>query len=147
MNRHIWGKKFAIFILTFSIILLLSIPQINQGSGYDKVGPRFFPWIITTGLMVVSIFILFKRSNTPSVTINLYRLFTLLLGVSLIFLGLERLGFILTMTLLFSFISYQIHKGNLLKRLGIGFMFSLGIYLLFTWVLDLNLPRGALYFL
>mgnify|MGYP002636391862 CR=1 FL=1 len=147
MNRLIWGKKFAIFILICSIIFLLSIPQINQGSGYDNVGPRFFPWVITTGLLLVSIFILFKRSTVPSIAINLYRLLTLLLGVTLIFLCLEPLGFILTMALLFSFISYQIHKGNLFKRLGIGFIFSLAIYLLFTLVLDLNLPRGALYFL
>ena len=140
MINHFLKKKFAIWTLFFSFVLFWGIFQINQGSGYDRVGPRFFPWLITVSLAFISLYILLKRDSPAPLRVDSHKFFKLILPLTLIFISLEYLGFIISMAILFAFVSYQIKKGPVYILITYGFIVSICIFSIFTYALDLNLP-------
>jgi putative tricarboxylic transport membrane protein len=48
----------ALGIAGVGIVLLAGIPQIGVGAGYDRIGPRFFPYIVAGGSILVGAWML-----------------------------------------------------------------------------------------
>ncbi|NIN34141.1 MAG: hypothetical protein GTO60_03155, partial [Gammaproteobacteria bacterium] len=91
----------------------------NLGSGYDRIGPRFFPYIIASGLLITGSVMLVSslRSirNNIELSLDVKALITLLIAMLLSVLFIQRLGFILSMMLLFAMVAHAFRSRRVFR--------------------------------
>ena len=125
-------------------------------AGYDRIGPRFFPYLVAGGLLVCGVLLLIQAlrgygarpeagedvdAEAPADWRPVLILSSaLLLDIFLI----ERIGFVLSSTLLFWGVCLGFGSRRYLRDVLSGLGLSLVAYLVFTRLLDLNLPAGIL---
>ena len=149
MNRQVKVElAFASAALLMGIYMLIGSVSINLGSGYDHIGPRFFPYIIASGLVITGL-VMFVQSlrstgNKAELSIDIAALITLLLALVLSVLFIQRLGFIVSMALMFAMVARAFNSQRLIRDLCAGLVLSLIIYFAFTDGLGLILPGGVL---
>jgi putative tricarboxylic transport membrane protein len=140
--------------LALGLFVLAGSFSIGLGAGYDRIGPRFFPYLIAAGALFSGALLLKealgrgKPSRPPgdsrasraggsvAVTLGL----ALASGVLL----LERAGFVLTAALLFWLVARAFASGSPLRDAAVGLALSVASYLAFTRGLGLALPGGLL---
>lgn len=139
---------FAVSVIVLGLYLLYGSGDISLGSGYDRIGPRFFPYLIAAGLLVTSLFMLFdswrQRHNTQASSIEFVPLVYIASGLILCVITLESLGFVLAVTLLFIMISRAFKSRRPLRDAGVGLVLAVIVYYIFTSGLGLVLPDGIL---
>jgi putative tricarboxylic transport membrane protein len=125
-------------------------------TGYDRIGPRFFPLLVAGGLLLCGVLLLIQAlrgrraplepteemdvrapADWPAVAILAA---ALVIDIVLI----ERLGFVLSSTLLFWGVAFGFGSRHYLRDALSGLALALAAYLTFTRLLDLNLPAGLL---
>ena len=149
MNRQLRIElAFAIGAMALGVYLLIGSSSINLGTGYDRIGPRFFPYIIAGGLLVTASMMIIEslRSKREPVMerLDLTSLLTIIVALVLCVLLLESLGFILSVALLFTLIARAFKSYHLLRDPIVGLILAIVIYYIFTSGLGLVLPRGIL---
>ncbi len=149
MNRQVKVElAFACMVIIMGIYMLTGSASINLGSGYDRIGPRFFPYIIASGLLITGSVMLVSslRSirNNIELSLDVKALITLLIAMLLSVLFIQRLGFILSMMLLFAMVAHAFRSRRVFRDLTIGLVLSVIIYFAFTDGLGLVLPGGVL---
>jgi putative tricarboxylic transport membrane protein len=139
---------FALSAIVLGLYLLIGSSGINLGSGYDRIGPRFFPYLIAIGLLLSAgmmvIESVYRRQPPRQVSIELLPLSVLLFALVLSVLLLERLGFVLTVTLLFTLVARAFKSQRYVRDIIIGLLLAVTVYYIFTTGLGLVLPRGIL---
>jgi putative tricarboxylic transport membrane protein len=144
----------ALGALGLGLFLLAGSFSIGLGAGYDRIGPRFFPYLVGFGSLLSGGLLLreafrggktsrpsrgegaFPTSRSASLTLG----FALLSSVLL----LERAGFVLTAALLFWLVARAFASARPARDAVSGLVLSLAVYLAFTRGLGLVLPRGLL---
>ena len=149
MNRqHKVELAFACVALIMGIYMFTGSASINLGSAYDRIGPRFFPYFIASGLIMTGILMILQSlrdiGNKTEVSIDIAAFIKLLIALLLSVLFIQRIGFILSMTLLFAMVARAFESQYLIRDLILGFFLSLIIYFTFTHGLGLVLPDGLL---
>jgi putative tricarboxylic transport membrane protein len=139
---------FAAGAISLGLYLLIGSSGINLGTGYDRIGPRFFPYLIAAGLLVSSgamVFEVLGRSR-PAQTLSIDPLSfsILILALVICVLLLERLGFILAVTVLFTLVARAFKSRRSIRDALVGLILSISVYYIFTAGLGLVLPRGVL---
>jgi len=43
----------ALAIVALGVFLLIGVSKIRLGAGYDRIGPRFFPYAVAAGLLLL----------------------------------------------------------------------------------------------
>jgi len=131
----------GLFILGDSFVIKL-------GSGYDRIGPRFFPLVIATGLLVTGLMMLIevlrginRREVEP---VNLKSFGTLLLGLVMCILLLKPAGFIIAASIQFWLIARAFKSTRTVRDAVIAVILSASVYFIFTRGLGLVLPQGIL---
>ena len=131
----------GLFILGDSFVIKL-------GSGYDRIGPRFFPLVIATGLLVTGLMMLIevlrginRREVEP---VNLKSFGTLLLGLVSCILLLKPAGFIIAASIQFWLIARAFKSTRTVRDAVIAVILSASVYFIFTRGLGLVLPQGIL---
>ena len=129
--------------------------QINVTQSYARVGPRFFPFLVTAGLLICGAILLAQalrgRAADPEGGEDVdadaptdWRAVALvavgLVGTALL---MERLGFPLTAGLLFWAVAFAFGSRSPFAPVY-GLALAFVVYLAFTRLLDLNLPAGVL---
>jgi len=126
--------------------------SINLGSGYDRIGPRFFPMVVAAGLVlsgsVLAWGALRRRptdtfAESPSPT-SWPALGWLASSLALSVLLLDRAGFVLTSTLTFWLVARAFESRRPLRDVVVGAVLSVFVYAAFTRGLGLALPAGFL---
>jgi putative tricarboxylic transport membrane protein len=139
---------FACVALILGIYMLVGSASINLGSAYDRIGPRFFPYIIASGLIITGLGMLVgslrTKRYTAELSMDVMAFGLLLLALLLSVLFVQRLGFILSMTLLFAMVARAFKSQGFIRDLSVGFILVLVIYFAFTDGLGLVLPGGVL---
>jgi putative tricarboxylic transport membrane protein len=139
---------FAVSVIVLGLYLLYGSGDINLGSGYDRIGPRFFPYLIAAGLLITSLMMLLEswqqRHDTQALSIEIFPLVYIASGLILCVLTLEPLGFVLAVTLLFVMISRAFKSTRPLRDAGVGLVLAVIVYYIFTSGLGLVLPEGIL---
>lgn len=155
-SRQVGGLLLALGIIALGIFFLKGVFDIRILPSYARVGPRFFPLVVSIGLLICGAFLAVQawlgQAPEPQeeenvdldAPISLSSMIILGLALFLYILLLERLGFILSSALLFvgstlAFGDRQYLK-NSLWGLGIAFF----IYFMITRLLNLNLPEGLI---
>jgi len=130
----------GLFILGDSFVIKL-------GSGYDRIGPRFFPFVIATGLLVTGLMMLIEvlRGSNPREVepVNLKSFGILLLGLVSCILLLKPAGFIIAASIQFWLIARAFNSTRGLRDAFIAVILSASVYFIFTRGLGLVLPKGV----
>lgn len=141
----------AVATIALGGALLAGSFGIALGAGYDRIGPRFFPYVVAVGLILSGGLLVRdvqsraaasstrRREPTNGRAIALL-VAALVLSVAL----LEPAGFVLTATLLFALVARAFASRHPLRDALVGLLLSLFVYLAFTRGLGLVLPRGLL---
>ena len=162
MIRRVSGEQWlAIGIILIGLVMAWQISEISVDTGYAGIGPRFFPSLVVTGLIVAGGALLIQRRhrNGPDTIIEEgandtdeleaeeavshqadWRMFAIVSGSLLCHMALIGIvGFTLAGTLL----CFGICRGLETRRpwldLGLSFGLALGLFHLFK-TLGLNLP-------
>ena len=133
-------NPFSLFLIIFSLCFLLSIPLINKGMGYDSIGPRFFPWIISLPLFILSLTGAFRLASRNMIRHDYDNFVLPFIIVLFSLLLIEYLGFIVTMTLIFTTIAFFLSQTNLIRKIIIGLIFSSLLFIFFSYFLNISLP-------
>jgi putative tricarboxylic transport membrane protein len=139
---------FALGAIALGLYLFIGSSGINLGAGYDKIGPRFFPYIIAGGLLISASFMIFEALRRNGLNSDLHfevaPLVLIVIGLLISILLLERLGFILAVTILFTLIARAFKSQQIIRDLFVGLILTTIVYYIFTSGLGLVLPRGIL---
>ena len=141
----------AIVAVGLGVFVLVGSLTINFGSGYDRIGPRFFPYLIAAGLLVSGSFLAgeaLRRGrpfpDDPQLTTSWPEVGILTLALVLSVILLESLGFVLTAALLFWLVARAFQSRRPWRDGAVALVLSLTVYLAFTRGLGLQLPQGVL---
>jgi putative tricarboxylic transport membrane protein len=150
---------FALGVLAFGTFFLVGVFSIRVLPSYANIGPRFFPFVVSVGLLLCGSFLLMRallgKQAQPQQEENVdvtakpnWRALAFLAGFLLLHLLLiERLGFIVASSLLFWGVAFSFGSKGYLRDTLIAIILSTLVYFVFTRLLNLNLPEGILPFM
>ena len=126
------------------------------GAGYDRIGPRFFPSVVATGLTLLgsalAVAALRAKGLRPvaaeaansGISANRRALGFLAVALLLNMILLERAGFVVASSALFWLAARGFGSERPVRDAVIALLLSLLVYAAFTQGLGLTLPRGIL---
>jgi putative tricarboxylic transport membrane protein len=146
----------AAAVAALGLLLLSGTSAINPGVGYDRVGPRFFPFVVAAGLIVLGVLltlpaILHWRRPAVEATVaddsmavswpSLTRL-----GLAFVsFLALvEPAGFVVAAALQVWLVARAFHSDRPIRDLSAAVVISVVVFVAFSRLLGLTLPAGLL---
>ena len=146
----------AVGVLALGIALMLGAVGIRFGVGYDRIGPRFFPYLISVGLMILGGWLgvaamrgsgaepSAEEPSEHSVSTNWSGLGYLILALLLNLLLLERVGFVMASAALFWLAARAFGSRRLTRDAIVAVLLAALVYQAFTRGLGLNLPSGVI---
>jgi putative tricarboxylic transport membrane protein len=139
----------GIALVVAGVLLLLGTTAIAVAPSYSRVGPRVFPLAIAGGLMIVGLLYTiesWKGAQTPldEHAVSIWPLVIIAVGIVADALLLERLGFILSSTILFMLVAAAFGSRRYLRDAVIGLALASLAYVTFVYGLGLRLPAGIL---
>jgi len=144
-----------VWLLMGLFIVVESLFSLKIGTVYDP-GPGLFPLIMGILLSFFSLVILLKATFAKGVEkkklsklwagLNWPKMFCTIGGLSFYPIILNTAGFLLTTLLLLIFLLRIIKRQNWKLTIGLSIFTSVGFYLFFDRLLQVQLPRGILGF-
>lgn len=150
----------ALAIAAVGMALLAGIPAIGLGAGYDRIGPRFFPYLVAMGSVFIGAWIFVstirhrRAAGRPTGRIEAIAATGSAGWGPLAYLGLaflvavaflERAGFVISAGLQFWLVARAFRSRRPARDVVVAACLSLAVYLLFSRGLGLRLPAGALF--
>ena len=134
----------ALAIVGVGVVLLTGIPAISVGAGYDRIGPRFFPFLVAIGSLLVGVWILMIRTATDTRDPLSWRP---LAALALAFVAsvalIERAGFVIAASLQFWLVTRAFESRRPARDAVVAALLALAVYFLFSRGLGLRLPAGV----
>lgn len=134
--------------ILLGLVILIDSLTIKLGSGYDRIGPRFFPYVVAAGLLISGSLMIaellldsVRRDTEP---LNKTSLFILISGLVLCIILLKPAGFIIAATVQFWLVARAFSNANPLRDAITAVLLSISVYFIFTRGLGLVLPLGML---
>lgn len=141
------NKIIAIVCAIFSVIVIILAFNIQTppSATMDFLGPKGFPLIISIILILCSIGIYFakEQDGEKSDEVGIQEIVNLLpfIGVLIIFLLiLPFIGMVIGIFLLMMTLIFLIEKGNWVKNTVISTSIALGLWIIFTHILNIPIP-------
>ena len=143
-------------VVALGVFLLLGISDIPLGAGYDRIGPRFFPYAVAAGLILLGGMLgisTFRVKNTtpkaselstPSAPLNWVSLGYLTLALLLSLALLNRAGFVVACSAQFWLAARAFHSKRPVRDAIVAVVLSTVVYFAFSHLLGLTLPAGIL---
>jgi putative tricarboxylic transport membrane protein len=156
MNRRATGEQWlALGVIVLGLIMAWQITDIPADAGYARIGPRFFPTLVVTGLVMCGGALLLRATRRP---VRLaepadalddngeplpdadWRMFAMVSGALIAHMALIGLiGFTLAGTLLCFGICRALETKKPWRDAVLSFLLAWGLFQLFV-MLGLNLP-------
>jgi len=139
-------RIFGLVMAMVALAYIAGATQIQTSFLSDPVGPKTFPIIIGVVAALSSLYMVFKPDPEPDWPV-LRTFGALFIAVAVLVayaLALKPLGFLIPTALAAGMLSYQISPQKLPAALA-GLGLSVGLFVLFKFVLDLGLvgfPKG-----
>jgi hypothetical protein len=140
----------GIALVLFASLVIWQSRSLPLGT-LRQPGPAYIPLLLALLLLVFAVLLIVSggRRTRPLSAVNWteWRHATAILAASLFsVLGLERLGYRLTLLLLLGFLLGVVEKRGWILSLAFAFTLSFGSFFLFYTVLRVPLPEGPLGF-
>jgi putative tricarboxylic transport membrane protein len=144
------NKVVGAVVLLTATFFGAGLAYVDGQSGYAGLSPRFLATIVTLGLAICGILIIWKPSSvfdtsedagTAIATNKRFQRLAVLIGglaAHLVIIGL--LGFVIASGFLMATVAYAYGNKRVVRNCLIGVAIALPIWALFTKVLGLNLP-------
>jgi putative tricarboxylic transport membrane protein len=136
-------RIFASIVMVVALVMALAATQIQESFIQDPLGPKAFP-ILIAGLMAAAAVVMLvkpdRNPHWPSFKKVLELLGTTGVLVAYAYL-LPLAGFVLATAVATAFLCGRL-GANLRQSVQGGLLTSVGIYLVFQWVLGINLAKG-----
>jgi putative tricarboxylic transport membrane protein len=140
-------------VIVLGVFMMSQTMQINVSANYARVGPRVFPWIVSSVLVLLGLGLLHSaltgRWNrdedeevlpAPDRTAMLW----LAVGLALYLFTIKIVGFPIATGLLFAFAARAFASRRIVIDLAIGLGLGIAVYIGFHHGLGLTLPAGIL---
>ncbi len=140
-------RIFGLFGLALAAFYLWATSIIPDSFMVDVVGPRAFPYIIGTILVICSLYFLLRPDAEPDWPI-LANLIEIVFATAVMFLyawALSRVGFVIATVFATAYLSWRLGTRPL-SALITGVATAIGIYVVFHMILGLSLAKGPLGF-
>jgi putative tricarboxylic transport membrane protein len=146
----------ALGVVALGVFLLARVVQIGAGAGYDRIGPRFFPYVVAIGLMVlggwcaVSSWRNRRSARGPLPGHELtgplnWRSFGYLgLSFLLCLALLESVGFVIGASVQFWLVTRAFDSRRPVRDAMVAVLVAASVYVSFSRGLGLALPPGLL---
>ena len=152
-----WAERaLTLGIVALGVYVLLGTRDIELGSGYDRIGPRFFPLGVGAGLIVIGGWLLAwpPRHRAASseedgaviepLRLNWTPIGYLSLALVLQLWLLDRAGFVIAASLQFLLVARAFHSRRPVRDALVGVLLCMTVYVAFSRGLGLTLPAGVL---
>jgi putative tricarboxylic transport membrane protein len=135
-------------VLALGLFVAFETYQIEVAPTHATVGPRLFPFLVATGLIVVGVALLREAvlghiAHEGGLKLDWVAVGLVSAGLIVQMLLLETLGWIVAATLLFVATAYAFGSRRLPVDLGIGLALAMLSFGLFNYGLGLSLPVGT----
>ncbi len=142
----------AASVVIVGLLLLAGVRGIAPGAGYDRIGPRFFPIVTATGMILLgAVLAIAARRRRPPVEsaaeptpLNWVPFGYFALAFVLFIVLLDRAGFAIAAALQFWLVARAFRSRRPARDFLIAVALSLIVYLAFSRGLGLPLPAGIL---
>ena len=134
-------RVFGLIVLLGSLAFFYAATQIRPGFGFDKMGPRAFPMGLGIAGALCGLVMLLRPDPEPGwpgpgalIQIGIATL--VMLGFALL---LKEVGFLIAGAVAAGILAWQIQPRPL-AAVASGLALSVGLWLIFTYALGLNVP-------
>ena len=141
----------ALVLLVLSVTFLINVFGIRGKDGLDPAGPRFFPFLVCTAWVVLSLAYLvesWRRPATGDVPAEARRSWFEPVGVGVLLILyaflVVPLGFLIATVLLFFGAARVLGSRNTVRDVVVSLALVIVVYVVFTRFLDISLPEGVL---
>lgn len=143
--------------LLLGIIYFFATRNLPETAVADPIGPRAFPYIIASGMIIIGLVLALKREplteKNRAVIFNLSTEKELMINIGytcvagIVFgLILEPVGYLISTFAFMTAMMFITNGRRILYNLSIGLLFAVTTYVLFFILLEVSLPRGILTF-
>lgn len=141
------GLVAAGLLLLLAAIIGYDLSALDLTSTYG-LGPQAMPGLVAIGLALLAVanaVMAFREGSRERESVDLRAIALILGGLPILVACLQfGLGFVPGMTILFAATATAFGRRAYLVDLAIGFVLAIVIYLVFSKLLTLSLPRGPL---
>ena len=140
----------ALVLLVLSVTFLVNVFGIRSKDGLDPAGPRFFPFIVCTAWVVLSVAYLIESWRRPAsdgdASTGRSWFEPVGIGVLLIVYAflVVPLGYLVATALLFFAAARVLGSRNTIRDAIVSVALVVLVYVAFTRFLDISLPEGVL---
>ena len=137
----------AAILAGLAIVIYWQTSQMRLPPLQQRVGPTVFPYVIATGLVLLSIGTVISalRGSFPERSKDDYKpIYWIVAGLVGQILLLSTAGFSIGTGVLFAFTARAFGRGPLWKTIPIGTVFAFVVWFIFAKGLQLSLPAGVL---
>jgi putative tricarboxylic transport membrane protein len=143
--------------LVLGIIYFFATRNLPDSAVADPIGPKAFPYIIATGMIIVGLILSLKQEQlTEKNRAVIFDLktekglmidigYTCLAGI-IFGLILEPVGYLISTFLFMTAMMFITNGRRIVYNISIGLLFAVTTYVLFFVLLEVSLPRGILTF-
>ncbi|MEU8223068.1 tripartite tricarboxylate transporter TctB family protein [Kribbella sp. NPDC048915] len=142
----------ALVLIVLSATFLVGVFDIRSPKGLDPAGPRFFPLLVTTAWLILSIAYLIEGLRAPRTAAETARadgrtwfepvaVSALLVLYALL---VVPLGYLIATALLFFAAARVLGSRQVVRDIVVAAVLTVVVYVAFTQFLDISLPGGVL---
>jgi putative tricarboxylic transport membrane protein len=143
------GYAVGLGFLVLAAIIWFDTARMQVPPNYSAYGPQIFPYLSIVALIAVALFILWQtaRGDSDAVKPESDRSdWTAVIAISAGLLSqvflIERFGFVVSAAILFFAVAWGFRSRKWLRDAIVAIVLSLATYLVFTRLLNLQLPPG-----
>ena len=141
-------------VAVLGVLVVWGSYHLPTGGGYAQVGPGLVPRIVGVGILVIGVLLLREvltgglRGVDEAAEVHLpmdWLSFGWVSGGIVAYgLAIERLGFILSSTILFVMVARGFNSRRWLLNAATGLVLAIIVFAIFNYGLGLTLPKGVL---
>lgn len=136
-------RIFSGIVLTVSFLMMWAATLIEESFIQDPLGPKAFPLVIA-GVMAISAVVMFFKPDSEPEWPGLYKVLELVATVGVFIAYAQMLpiaGFVVATIFATAFLVWRLGGAPRQAIVG-GISISVGIYVIFHFMLGLNLAKG-----
>lgn len=139
----------ALAVLGLGLFIATQTAMLQVGPAHAAVGPRLFPFLVATGLIVIGLLLLREAvfghiAHERGIELDWRAVALISAALVAEMLLLELAGWIVAATVLFVIVAAAFGSRRFLVDALLGLVLTAGIFLVFNYGLDLSLPAGSL---